>query len=185
MNGRKERMTWKRLLSSILAVAMLITLLPIGSLSVSAEEGSNTSTASGDAITPQNCKITIVGINGDTYGDYQVLSGSNIEFYSLWSNLNNNGKSDFLYGTINGEAQIATKVNVDFGNDGTWDETWSGDGKVYTAGVYTVLSGDDNNGIVNITVTRSLLTAVPVGTTTNIIITNGQFTYNGNNYTKN
>ncbi len=123
MNKRKERMTWKRLLSSILAVAMLITLLPIGSLSVSAEEGSNTSTASGDATTPQNCTITIVGINGDTYGDYQVLSGSNIEFSSLWSYLNNNGKSDFLYGTINGEAQIATKVNVDFGNDGNCDET--------------------------------------------------------------
>ncbi len=82
-------------------------------------------------------------------------------------------------GTVNGQ-QDTIKIKL----DGTWDETWSGDGKVYTAGVYTVLSGDDNNGIVNITVTSSLLTAVPVGTTTNIIITNGQFTYNGNNYTK-
>lgn len=83
-------------------------------------------------------------------------------------------------GTVNGKTDIIT-IN----KDGTWKETWSGDGNVYTSGTYTIKNGDAENGTIAVKVTYSAIASVPVGTKTNIIITNGQFTYNGNNYTKN
>lgn len=82
-------------------------------------------------------------------------------------------------GTVNGKTDVIT-IN----SDGTWKETWSGDGNVYTSGTYTIKNGDAENGTIEVKVTYSAIASVPVGTTSDITITNGQFTFNGNTYTK-
>lgn len=82
-------------------------------------------------------------------------------------------------GTVNGKTDIIT-IN----KDGTWKETWSGDGNVYTSGTYTIKNGDAENGTIAVKVTYSAIASVPVGTTTDIGIVLGQFTFNGTLYIK-
>ena len=82
-------------------------------------------------------------------------------------------------GTVNGKTDIIT-IN----KDGTWKETWSGDGNVYTSGTYTIKNGDAENGTIAVKVTYSAIASVPVGTTTDIGIVLGQFTFNGPLYIK-
>lgn len=82
-----------------------------------------------------------------------------------------------------GTAEGATDV-IKIHSDGTWQEIWSGNGSIPTSGVYTVLSGNETNGSIEITVTYSTVTSVPVGTKTTITITDGKFTFNGIRYTK-
>lgn len=82
-------------------------------------------------------------------------------------------------GTVNGKTDVIT-IN----SDGTWKETWSGDGNVYTSGTYTIKNGDAENGTIAVKVTYSAIASVPVGTTTDIAIGQGQFTFNGTLYIK-
>ena len=74
---------------------------------------------------------------------------------------------------------------IEIKSDGTWIEIYGESERIdYTSGTYSIISGNETNGTIHINVTFSRINTVPVGTTSDITITNGQFTFNGNTYTK-